>query len=201
MHATEVLSHEHRIIEQVLDCLDRLVKVNDIKQQCDWNTASKILDFLRTFADRCHHGKEEEKLFPMLVARGLSSTMGPTVVMRDEHQQGRRLMTAMSNAITLGFRGDRSAQWQFAKAAKEYINLLRTHIQKEDHCLFPMAEQLLSETDQAELLSQFDAAENQPDMHGEHEKYLQLADDLAKKLGVPVAKVGATCRMPCCGHA
>jgi hemerythrin-like domain-containing protein len=201
MHATEMLSHEHRVIEQVLNCLERFVAGSPIHPQLEWATAEKILSFLKNFADRCHHHKEEEQLFPMLEARGFSPTQGPTAVMRSEHDQDRRCMAQMTEAVELGKKGASRAFSLFAQAAGAYLTLLRAHIQKEDHCLFPMAERVLSETDQVQLQHQFDAVEHGPGFEGEHETYLELADELAEKLGVPRMREHAGQAVNCCGHA
>jgi hemerythrin-like domain-containing protein len=72
MRPTEILSSEHRVIEQVLDCLEAMVKGLRAGKPLEEERAATALYFLRQFADACHHGKEEERLFPMLVARGMA---------------------------------------------------------------------------------------------------------------------------------
>ena len=201
MLVTEILSNEHRVIEQMLDCLDHWVDDSEATGHCDWPTAGRILDFLNSFADGCHHGKEEEKLFPMMEAHGFSKQMGPTAVMRSEHEQGRRYMAQMTSAVEQGPRGNASALSKFAEAAKAYGAMLRTHIQKEDHCLFPMAEQALTEFEKIELMRQFEVTEHRPDLEGEHEKYLRFAHDLAQRYGVKRVKSCELHHVPCCGHA
>jgi len=201
MRATEILNQEHRVIEQVLNCLDRWVDQSEKSEAPDWATAEEILQFLRTFADQCHHGKEEEQLFPMLDARGFSPKVGPTAVMRFEHEQGRRYMSEMAAAVKQGLAGNSSAILRFSTNARAYSAMLRLHIQKEDHCLFPMADSSFSEADNAELLRRFEETEHSPELAGEHEKYLHLADELAERLQVTKAQVGALTCGHCCGHA
>jgi hemerythrin-like domain-containing protein len=201
MRATEILNHEHRVIEQVLNCLDQWVEQSEKSAAPDWATAEEILQFLRTFADRCHHGKEEDQLFPMLEERGFSPNAGPTAMMRFEHEQGRRYMAEMAAAVKQGLAHNNSAIIRFSTNARAYTAMLRLHIQKEDHCLFPMADSSFSEADHAELLRRFEETEHGPDLAGEHEKYLRLADDLAERLQVPKAQTGALTCGHCCGHA
>jgi hemerythrin-like domain-containing protein len=199
MRATEILTQEHRVIEQVLSCLEKMIACDASLTDFDWPTAERILDFLKNFADRCHHGKEEEKLFPAMEARGFSPTAGPTAVMRAEHDQGRQLMAAMSAAVHRGERGDSTALARFERVARDYIKFLRAHIQKEDSCLFPMAKNILGDFDD-ELLRQFDAAEQAPGFEGEHEKYLALAEELAERFEVPRSATTVCCQ-PCgCHH-
>jgi hemerythrin-like domain-containing protein len=201
MKTTEILSQEHRVIEQVLSCLEELVNVSPATKEFDWESADRMVDFFRNFADRCHHAKEEDGLFPAMEARGFSPSQGPTAVMRAEHDQGRRLMTAMSDAIRRGEDGQADAFAAFRSAARAYAEMLRAHIQKEDGCLFPMANNFLNDADDRDLLNRFDQTEHAPGFEGEHEKYIALADELAERFGVARAKANHGCRIACgCHH-
>src|SRR5262245_31260060 len=128
MQATEILMTEHTIIEQVLDCLEKLVERAESHRAYYWHTADEIVDFLRQFADGCHHMKEERQLFPALEQRGFSPNAGPTGVMRHEHEQGRELIAAMVQCIQKGLGGDNKKAKEFAAHARAYLNLLRQHI-------------------------------------------------------------------------
>jgi hemerythrin-like domain-containing protein len=201
MKTTDILSQEHRVIEQVLSCLEEFISVPPAPGHCDWESAQQMLDFFREFADGCHHAKEESALFPAMEARGFSPSQGPTAVMRGEHEQGRRLMGAMADAVRRGLDQEPDAFAAFRSAARGYIQLLRAHIQKEDGCLFPMANNFLGEADDCALLEQFERTEHAPGFEGEHEKFLALADELADRFGVARATATKTCRMACgCHH-
>ena len=89
MKPTEILSGEHRVIEQVLTCLERIAEQCAAEGRLDRTSAEQALEFFRNFADRCHHGKEEVHLFPALEAKGFPRDGGPTGVMLHEHDQGR----------------------------------------------------------------------------------------------------------------
>src|SRR5262245_60786760 len=102
MKATDILMDEHRVIEQVLNCLEKLADRCEAGETLDNTSASEALPFFRNFADRCHHGKEEGHLFPLLEARGFSRQGGPTGVMLHEHEEGRGLLTAMARAVERG---------------------------------------------------------------------------------------------------
>jgi hemerythrin-like domain-containing protein len=73
MRPTEILSSEHRVIEQVLDCLERIADNCSAQGSLNRESAEAAIDFFRTFADRCHHGKEETYLFPAMEACGFPS--------------------------------------------------------------------------------------------------------------------------------
>ncbi len=194
MKATDILMDEHRVIEQVLACLEKLADRCEAGGELDSVAALGALDFFRNFADRCHHGKEEGHLFPLLEARGLARESGPTGVMLREHEEGRRLIAVMAGAIQA------NAPRQFARHARAYAGLLREHIRKEDHCLFPMAAEVLSDGDAESLARSFGNVESAEMGEGTHERYLQLANDLAARLGVPRADVAPSCGHSCCHH-
>jgi hemerythrin-like domain-containing protein len=203
MLATGVLREEHRVIEVVLNCLECLADQAERGNAFDRESAADALEFFRTFADRCHHHKEEAHLFPMMEAKGFSATHGPTSVMRAEHETGRELLHAMEEAIRgrqMGMAGGTNA---FARFSRAYGTLLREHIRKEEECLFAMADASFSEEDQRTLLSSFQHVESY-DLHaGTHAEYLSRARGLAERLGVlwpAIEATGPRCGCDCHAH-
>jgi hemerythrin-like domain-containing protein len=195
MQPTEILKEEHRVIEQVLDCLERIANQCDSEDVLDKGAAHQIIEFFQNFADRCHHGKEEECLFPLLREKNLMMSH-PVGRMLNEHDQGREHIRAMLAALDEKEVGTSVAL--FAGHAHAYVTLLREHIQKENHCLFPMAEELLSVRDMRALNHSFQHLE-EDDLGGStHEKYLKLANDLADRFGVERAAVGHDAGRGCC---
>jgi hemerythrin-like domain-containing protein len=201
MKPTDVLMLEHRVIEQVLDCLERMTDACAANDRLDGASARQALDFFRHFADGCHHHKEEGSLFPMLEARGFPREHGPTGVMRTEHEAGRWHLAEMRVAVDGAEAGAAEAVEKFLRHARSYLRLLREHIHKEDHCLFPKADQALSRSDQEAVLAGFGRTETEHVGAGEHEHYLQVADELAARWGVPraLAAAGHGCGA-CCHH-
>ncbi len=114
---------------------------------------------------------------------GLTATTGPLSVMLYEHTVGREAVRGMERAVESQRCGEPRAVSQFIDHARRYANVLRQHIEKEDHCLFAMAEQTLSQPEQAKLLEGFAQAEQQsPGNSKDH--YLQLAQRLADRYQV-----------------
>lgn len=198
MQATEILRGEHRVIEQVLNCLDRIAFLTASEGRLDADAARQAIVFFRNFADRCHHGKEEHRLFPLLEARGLPRQQGPIGVMLDEHEMGRSLVRELEAALDDHEANVPGAHRRFAHAARAYVSLLREHIAKEDHCLFPMADRFLTEADQDNLLHAFERTEHEEMGTGTHEMYLRIADELADRFDLPRAQTPPVCG---CGHA
>jgi hemerythrin-like domain-containing protein len=201
MKPSDILSGEHRVIEQVLNCLEKIADACRRDGKLDGRSAREAIDFFRNFADKCHHGKEESHFFPAMEARGFSREFGPTGVMLHEHDLGRSYVRGMNEAIEAAAAGDPAAIAQFAKNAAFFIDLLREHIYKEDHCLFGMADQAFSDEDQQKLLATFARVEAEEMGIDTHEKYLALANELADRWNVPRAESTPSCHHACgCGH-
>jgi len=172
---TEILSDEHRVIERVLDALQRLtaVPVNPSLEQ--WR---KALEFFRHFADQCHHFKEEKVLFPALEEHGIPREGGPIGMMLAEHEEGRGHVRSMIDAVEQVAQGNGAASTTLMDHARAYVTLLREHIQKEDDILFRMADEVIPEDEQRRILKDFENHEAEEMGAGAHEKYLGIAREL-----------------------
>jgi hemerythrin-like domain-containing protein len=178
MNPTETLKHEHQIVLLIMKAAEDEVKYMTEGGTLRAERVEKMVDFSRNFTDRCHHAKEEKHLFIMLQQRGLPAGGGPVAVMLAEHEMGRKLIRAIAEALPKAKTGDAPAVTAVRDNLKAYVELLRSHIQKEDNVLFPMADRLLSATDQKVLAEEFDKIEAEEMGEGTHEKYHQLAHDL-----------------------
>lgn len=138
--ATSRLRDEHQHILEVAGALAVLVRAAE-EGRWDVDAFADCVTFIRLFADACHHGKEEDLLFPELEAAGLPRDQGPIAVMLEEHRQGRAYARHMAGALEGARAGDPEAQATLRTAATGYVNLIRGHILKEDHMLFQMADQ------------------------------------------------------------
>jgi len=147
----------------------------------DISDIEKIVDFLKTFADKCHHGKEETVLFPALVLAGVPNENGPIAVMLHEHTVGRGYIKEMSDGVEKYKTGHASAKPVLAGSLMNYVTLLQNHIQKEENVLFPMANRVLTGEKQDELFEQFERIEEDVVGHGVHEQYHELLDQLKRK--------------------
>jgi hemerythrin-like domain-containing protein len=181
---TEILSQEHRVIEVVLDCLEKMAGTAAQTQRLDESAAREAIHFFRHFADGCHHAKEENQLFPAMEARGFNRNAGPLSVMLYEHTAGREAVRGMDQAVDAHVRGEPQAVERFVDHARRFLQLLRAHIEKEDHCLFAMANQALSDGDQAELRERFAQADRAQVGAAAKEQLLESARRLAERYRV-----------------
>ena len=137
------------------------------------NDLGNLIGFLKEFADKCHHGKEEGMLFPALVAAGMPEHAGPIAVMLAEHAQGRDYIREMDSAVAFG-----PDYLTFSYAARSYSGLLQNHIQKENNVLFPMAEARLGSVKLEQLFESFEEHEKNTIGHGRHEHLHQVLNEL-----------------------
>lgn len=145
---TDVLRDEHRVIWQALDLLEAAASraaAGDPPPAGWWDDA---VGWFRAFADRNHHAKEEDALFPALIKAGVPSGGGPVDVMLEEHARGRALVAALTEDPT-----------RRAETAREYVRLLREHIDKENGVLFPLADAVLDEQVVAGVARSFEQVE------------------------------------------
>jgi hemerythrin-like domain-containing protein len=183
MQPIKALMQEHRVIEQVIGCVVKMAETAMASGELNVDHANQAIDFIRHFADHCHHAKEEDQLFALMCQRGFSTEQGPIAAMLEEHQRGRFHARAMREAVAQYAGGDVSAVRQFAAHAHAYSSLLTAHIIKEDFILYPMAQQALNAEDEERLVDDFDkvAADNV----GHYERYLQVAAELGEEYKVP----------------
>ncbi len=159
MHPTEILSQEHRRIENMLDRLEEQIARTEAGQPFPRAFFDEALDFFRNFADGCHHAKEENLLFPRMKERGVPENGGPIGVMLSEHNQGRAYLRAVRENLDAAGQGSAEAVQAACANAAGYIELLRQHIMKEDNILFRMAQMVLEPDDVAELSREFAGVE------------------------------------------
>lgn len=167
------LTNDHEAILTALDIFSRILDNLKTSSQANEEELLDFIDFLKEFADKCHHGKEEGILFPSIVAAGVPDRGGPIAVMMSEHIQGRGFIHEMVEALE-----EELDLSRFEKAGRNYINLLRAHIQKENNVLFPMAEKVIAEAELEQIHSAFEEHEEKVIGHGRHEELHAMLNTL-----------------------
>ena len=152
--ATAVLRREHEAIVMALRILAEIDRHAIAHQPVNAQDLQTLVDFLAEFADTCHHGKEEQLLFPRLTQTGILKARQAVERLLPEHAQGRHWLAHMRRALQPTFRPE-----AFHDASRAYAQLLLAHIEQENSVLFPMAEQLLTEDQLRALSCDFEAFE------------------------------------------
>lgn len=172
---TQVLVEEHRLILRMIALLEKNAPRTAAGEYRNWQFYLDGVDFIRNYADRFHHAKEEDVLFAALVANGMPKEHSPVAAMLMEHDQGRELVRAMEAAVLAARAGDTTVFQVIADKAMGYAALLRDHIGKEDQVLYPLSERILPEAARPAILAGYQDAEAQvaADFNA---KYLQLVE-------------------------
>lgn len=178
MKATQQLKGEHEGIKIMLGILSQICRQLEAAGNLNKGHFEGILEFLGVFVDRCHHGKEEELLFPALIAAGVPKE-GPVAVLLHEHEMGRKYVKAMIQAHAAYLDGDRSSSKDIVQNARGYIALMKDHIEKENKVLFVTADSRLSEKTQDQLFEGFEKIEAERIGVGRHEEFHDLLEKLS----------------------
>ncbi len=184
MKATQELMREHEAVLVALQILEKVEVALAAKTAQGPEHLAQLLDFFKVFVDRCHHGKEEDVLFPELERRGLKHDSGPVGVMLMEHDLGRGHVRAMSDGLDRLRRGDAGAVTAIQQSAQAYRGLLQAHIQKENKFLFPMTDEVVPDDAAATLAEKFEEIERDRVGEKKHEAYHAMLHALKDLYGV-----------------
>jgi hemerythrin-like domain-containing protein len=156
MRPTEKLTEEHKSIKEGIQVLEKICQKLESGDRVDPEHIEKTIEFIRGFADKCHHYKEEDQLYIEMEKAGIPSEDGAVGEMLAEHDMGRGFVRGMSEAVVNYGMGDAAVTSVIVDNARNYISLLTGHIDKEDNILFPLADAHLSEEKQRELEVEFE---------------------------------------------
>ena len=185
----EVLESEHRVIQKMVAGMSVLAEQLEGGEPADVALLESIVAFLRTFADRCHHGKEETFLFPALIRRGVPSHGCPIGGLTMEHQKGRVIVGELADAIRGCAAGEAPAREDLIKSLRALVAFYPNHIWKEDYLLFPLAGKVLTPQDQQELMDKFETVERELGLDV-HEGFDKAATELERRVSGIVSKSG-----------
>jgi hemerythrin-like domain-containing protein len=156
---TQALVDEHRLILRMIALLERNAARTAAGDYSNWQFYLDGVDFIRNFADRFHHAKEEDVLFEALVTNGMPRENSPVAAMLMEHDQGRAYVKAMEAAAGRALAGATDQGGIIAENALAYAELLRGHIAKEDEILYPLAERVIPDSMRAAIITGYAEAE------------------------------------------
>lgn len=173
MRPIDLLMQEHRAIEAVLDSLSEFAAQLEGGAAPPVDDLARLVEWVRGYADAAHHAKEEDILFEAMARAGMPGDDGPVGMMLEQHEEGRRLVDALSEAVGPWTDAERR---RVARAANDYADLLRGHIRAEDEMLYPMALSRVSGAAWDAIAARFDEFE------AEHAAERARLDALARDL-------------------
>lgn len=150
------LMREHRLIERMIAVLkketERLASDGDL----DMIFIKETADFMRTYADECHHGKEENILFRELgkkeISKNHSETMNQLIA---EHKYGRKILEELLEADYRYEKGDKKAKVDVLNRMKALVEFYPRHIEKEDKYFFLPCMEYFSREEKDDMLEEF----------------------------------------------
>ncbi len=151
MYTLDVLKEEHRLIERVLEALEVYAERVSCGEPAPRHDLGEFVAWLSEFADGHHHRKEEELLFKAMELHGLPPQSGPLGCMHAEHDAARQLVSEMRAYAYRPRDWDAQARLEVSSMAHDFAHLLRSHIQKEDVVLYPMARGIMPTSTIADL--------------------------------------------------
>ena len=180
MNPFKMLEEEHRVIERALEVLEAISERIALGEQPPVNDLRHVLHFIVTFADKCHHGKEEDKLFPAMELKGISRVEGPLGILKVEHDLGREYVEHMRRGVKDILNGNPRGYDVFRRNATEYVKLLRGHIEYEDEEVYPLGMRVLDEESLGKLCKEFEDVERSIG-EGVHEDHIKMLDELYRR--------------------
>ncbi|MEW5912944.1 MAG: hemerythrin domain-containing protein [Thermodesulfobacteriota bacterium] len=166
------LMHEHRLIERMIALMAAEAQRLRGGGELDRGFLGAAVEFIRSYADRCHHGKEEDILFKDLAGRDLAPELGALMQeLIEDHKYGRSLVGRLVSAREAGDRG------QCIAILEELAEFYPRHIEKEDkHFFFPCME-LFGRQEKDAMLAAF----YEFDRHLIHEHFRAVVEGLEKQ--------------------
>jgi len=180
MRATDNLKSEHKDINELLKIMSKIaenIKSNNVFYTSD---IEEILDFLKFFIEKSHHGKEEI-FYPELEQAGIPKETESLSVMLYEHTLARNYLKDIYSCVENCKIGYTFSGEMLAESLLNYVLLIKNHMRKEEEIIFPMADRELSNEKQIEITKQFEKIEENIVQHGFHEHYHDLLEKLQTK--------------------
>ena len=164
---------EHRLLNRYLLLMKRQAELLDGGKKPDRLFIERLIDFFKTYAHRCHYGKEEEILFKRLYEKSLlpehKRVIDGLVL---EHIRERGLMDRLEIAKDKFWLGGTRAFLEILENLKGILKFYPAHMQREERDVFFPGMEYFSEEEQMDMLREF----NEFDRNLIHEKYLRMAD-------------------------
>ncbi len=167
------LMKEHRLIEKMVGLIDKKMGQFSKDKKADVEFIKTAVDFMSTYADKCHHGKEEDILFSRLKDKDISSEHQQTMdKLLEDHKRARELVKALTLAAQKYKEGDDKALDDILARMKDLTELYPQHIETEDKKFFLPVMEYFSKEEKDQMLDEF----YDFDREMIHQKYQEILD-------------------------
>ena len=152
MKSIEILKKEHENILKIADAIEKECKIIESGKEINKNFFEKVIWFIKNYADKFHHSKEEDILFKEMLKDSTQECLhcNPIDQMLYEHNLGRNFIRELEKGLKA------KNKEKIIKNAKAYSHLIREHIFKEDNILYPMTESIFNNKTKKSILKKFE---------------------------------------------
>jgi len=178
---TLMLENENQIIAKVIGAAPVLADRLEAGQAVEGEILQGVVEFMRIFADQCHHDKEEALLFPLLGKKGVPMQGYPVGALTMEHGMGRMLVKGLAYAAQAYEEGAPVGKQAVVQALRGIAELYPSYIWKEDNILFLLTNEVLSLQEQQSLHEQFVQVEQRVGQDV-HQRLELFADQLSEHI-------------------
>ena len=177
MSPTESLRKDHALIEKMTNALQAISSLLNNGKQIPESILNQAIDFSINFTNTCHHGKEEESLFPTLENKGMPREGGPIARMLYEHQITKNLAESIIKSTkNYVSHGDYK---ELVKDIDNYVQHVSLHLSKENQRLFAMADIILKDQENQVNNNLIEVEQDKLDKIGSsREHYEKLIDNI-----------------------
>lgn len=182
MESIKIMVEEHENVRRMLKVMRNISYRLMTKGEYELSDFTRIIDFVRTYTDKHHHGKEEDILFDTMEKKiERLAKSGAIKGMYIEHDLGRLYMANLEKAISNFEEGNDYARLDIIANSISYTDLLDRHIERENTALYKFAENMLSDDDKKDIEKACKKIEDEATASGVQEKYINLLDKLEEK--------------------
>ncbi len=182
MNGIQLMIDEHVYIKRMLKVIRSASLKFTNNEEVDLDDFNKMIDFVRNYADKHHHEKEEKYLFNKMISE--IGTVAEKLIkygMLVEHDFGRLYMQELEIAIEKYKEGNAEAKIDIIANAVGYANLLERHIAKEDEIVYTFANKHLKEDTLNTFNNECEVFENEMTKEGVQKKYIDMLTYLEDK--------------------
>lgn len=181
MQPIGLLMKEHRLIERMIPLLEKHLQKSSETQTIDTMFMTTVIDFFTMYADKIHHGKEEDILFKALSKKPLTEEYKKIMKqLLEDHKLSREIIRSLNTTISEYINGDKTVLNYIQERIHQLITLYSRHIQIEDkQFFFPIMDYFTRNECDAMLREFFDFDKNMI-----HEYYHKIVETQEKKIHV-----------------
>lgn len=172
---------EHRLLERMIALAGKEVYRIKSSGKADSDFIDTLMDFMQTYADRCHHGKEEDILFRALKKKQLSEEHSRTIdELLADHAHGREINARLIEANKKYASGDEQSLSVITDCLSSMLNLYPPHIAKEDKEFFLPSMSYFTEEEKDSILAE-EYSFDQSLIHEKYKEVVRIAEDSHKE--------------------